>query len=183
MRHEAGGTDAGTELDAVDAIVLDWERERPDLDVDPLRIFSRVKSIAKQLDAVRKSAFAQTGLELWEFDVLAALRRAGAPHRLSPKQLLAITLVSSGTMTNRLDRLAERGLVRREADPRDGRGVLVTMTDEGRRLVDDALTRLVAAERRLLAGLDDGARDDLAITLRRLTVAMAIDQHDERVRP
>lgn len=171
-----------TTRDAVDAIVLDWERERPDLDVDPLRIFSRVKRIAKQLDAVRKAAFASTGLELWEFDVLAALRRAGAPHRLSPKQLLGITLVSSGTMTNRLDRLAERGLVRREADPRDGRGVLVTMTDAGRVRVDDALTRLVAAERELLDGLDARERDALASTLRLLTMAMDIDRHDERAR-
>lgn len=181
MERAAGGESAAA-LDAVDAIVLDWQRERPDLDVDPLRIFSRVKRISKQLDAVRKTAFAATGLELWEFDVLAALRRAGAPHRLSPKQLLAITLVSSGTMTNRLDRLAERGLVSREADPRDGRGVLVTMTAAGRRLADDALTRLVAAERELLDGLDEATRDDLATTLRRLTVAMSIDQHDERVR-
>ncbi|MGO2110459.1 MAG: MarR family winged helix-turn-helix transcriptional regulator, partial [Pseudoclavibacter sp.] len=156
---------------------------RPDLDVDPLRIFSRVKRVAKQLDTVRKTAFTATGLELWEFDVLAALRRAGAPHRLSPKQLLAITLVSSGTMTNRLDRLAERGLVRREADPRDGRGVLVTMTDAGRVRVDEALTRLVAAERRLLDDIDDHARDLLADSLRRLTVAMEIDENDERVRP
>lgn len=171
--------DAVRRPDAVDAIVRDWERERPDLDVDPLRIFSRVKRIAKQLDAVRKSAFGATGLELWEFDVLAALRRAGAPHRLSPKQLLATTLVSSGTMTNRLDRLAERGLVRREADPRDGRGVLVTMTDAGRARVDDALTRLVAAERELLAELDHGTRDELSTSLRRLTVAMDIDEHDE----
>ncbi|GGA61408.1 MarR family transcriptional regulator [Pseudoclavibacter endophyticus] len=170
-------------VDAVDAIVRDWERERPDLDVDPLRIFSRVKRIAKQLDTVRKSAFAATGLELWEFDVLAALRRAGAPHRLSPKQLLAITLVSSGTMTNRLDRLAARGLVRREADPHDGRGVLVTMTDAGRVRVDEALTRLVAAERQLLEDLDPESRDGLADSLRRLTVAMEIDEHDERVRP
>lgn len=180
--HEHPGT-AAQPQDAVDAIVLDWERERPDLDVDPLRIFSRVKRIAKQLDAVRKSAFAQTGLELWEFDVLAALRRAGAPHRLSPKQLLAITLVSSGTMTNRLDRLAERGLIEREADPDDGRGVLVTMTASGRLRVDDALTRLVAVERQLLADLDPRTRDELATILRHLTVAMAIDQHDERVRP
>ena len=185
MRHDTGGEaePAAETLDAVDAIVLDWERERPDLDVDPLRIFSRVKRIAKQLDAVRKTAFAETGLELWEFDVLAALRRAGAPHRLSPKQLLAITLVSSGTMTNRLDRLTERGLVHRDADPRDGRGVLVTMTDAGRVLVDEALTRLVAAERALLDDLDEPTRDALAATLRRLTVAMDIDQHDERVQP
>ena len=158
--------------DAVDRLVLDWSRERPDLDVDPLRIFSRIKRIAKQLDAVRKLAFAETGLELWEFDVLSALRRAGAPHRLSPKQLLAFTLVSSGTMTNRLDRLAERGLVERTADPNDGRGVLVTMTPAGRNRVDDALTRLVAAERELLAELAPGERDELATSLRQLTTAM-----------
>lgn len=166
--------------DAVDEIVLDWERERPDLDVDPLRIFSRVKRIAKQLDAVRKKAFGETGLELWEFDVLSALRRAGAPHRLSPKQLLAVTLVSSGTMTNRIDRLAQRGLVERETDPNDGRGIFVRMTEPGRALVDDALTRLVAAERLVLSDLDPTARDDLAGSLRVLSFAMDVDTHDER---
>lgn len=173
---------ASPQRDAVDEIVLDWERERPDLDVDPLRIFSRVKRIAKQLDAVRKQAFGETGLELWEFDVLSALRRAGEPHRLSPKQLLAVTLVSSGTMTNRIDRLASRGLVERETDPNDGRGIIVCMTASGRRLVDDALTRLVAAERQLLDDLDPEARDDLATSLRVLSFAMDVDPHDERLR-
>lgn len=167
--------------DAVDDIVLDWRRERPGLDVDPLHIFSRIKRIAKQLDQVRKAAFAQSGLELWEFDVLAALRRAGEPHRLSPKQLLAITLVSSGTMTNRLDRLAERGLVHRTSDPNDGRGVLVTMSDEGRRRVDEALARLLTTQHQLLAPLDEHERDELADALRTLVVAMDADRHDERV--
>ena len=104
-RHSEGGHGgrAAHPTDTVDTIVRDWSRERPDLDVDPLRIFSRVKRIAKQLDALRKAAFAETGLELWEFDVLSALRRAGSPHRLSPKHLLASNLVSSGTMTNRID--------------------------------------------------------------------------------
>lgn len=181
MDHQAAhGT---RRRDAVDEIVLDWERERPDLDVDPLRIFSRVKRIAKQLDAVRKKAFGETGLDPWEFDVLSALRRAGEPHRLSPKQLLAVTLVSSGTMTNRIDRLAERGLVERETDPNDGRGIFVRMTPVGRRLVDDALTRLVAAERRVLDDLDHDARDDLATSLRVLSFAMDVDPHDERLRP
>ncbi|WP_424465160.1 MarR family winged helix-turn-helix transcriptional regulator [Pseudoclavibacter helvolus] len=164
-------------VDTVDTIVRDWSRERPDLDVDPLRIFSRVKRIAKQLDALRKAAFAETGLELWEFDVLSALRRAGSPHRLSPKHLLASNLVSSGTMTNRIDRLVSRGLVTREVDPNDGRGILVTMTDNGRDLVDEALTRLVAAERELLAELDLETRDDLATALRTLSLRMDDPAH------
>ncbi|PPF46895.1 MarR family transcriptional regulator [Pseudoclavibacter sp. AY1F1] len=164
-------------VDTVDTIVRDWSRERPDLDVDPLRIFSRVKRIAKQLDALRKAAFAETGLELWEFDVLSALRRAGSPHRLSPKHLLASNLVSSGTMTNRIDRLVGRGLVTREVDPNDGRGILVTMTPNGRDLVDEALTRLVAAERELLAELDIETRDDLATALRTLSLRMDDPAH------
>ena len=157
-------------VDTVDTIVRDWSRERPDLDVDPLRIFSRVKRIAKQLDALRKAAFAETGLELWEFDVLSALRRAGSPHRLSPKHLLASNLVSSGTMTNRIDRLVGRRLVRREADPADGRSVLVTLTDDGKTRVDAAITRLVDAEAVLLGVLARADRERLAGLLRKLSL-------------
>ena len=95
----------------------------------------------------RAAAFAAHGLEPWEFDVLAALRRAGAPYQLSPGQLVAETLVTSGTMTNRIDRLEARGLVRRLPDPADGRGVLVRLTDAGRGLVDTALADLLERER------------------------------------
>ncbi|CAG7845032.1 hypothetical protein USB125703_01287 [Pseudoclavibacter triregionum] len=158
--------------DAVDGIVADWRRERPDLDVDSMSVFSRIARIDKRLDAVRKAAFAETGLELWEFDVLSALRRAGAPHRLSPKRLLESNLVSSGTMTNRIARLVERGLVTRELDPDDGRGVLVTMTEAGRERVDLALTVLVDAERRLLAELEGGDREALVRALRGLAIAL-----------
>lgn len=158
--------------DIVDSIVADWARERADLDVVSLGIFSRLTRIAKRLDLVRKRVFAESGLELWEFDVLAALRRAGEPHSLSPKRLLESNLVSSGTMTNRIARLSERGLVTRSEDPADGRGVIVTMTDAGRERVDAAMTLLVAAERELLDELSDEERATLSSALRGLLITM-----------
>ena len=114
--------------DEVDRIVDAWSRERPDLDFSPLQVLSRVGRLSRHVDRARKAAFAASDLELWEFDVLLALRRAGAPYQLSPKALLQQTLVSSGTMTNRIDRLVQRKLVTRDADPHDGRGILVSMT-------------------------------------------------------
>ena len=120
-----------TDADEVDRIVGDWERERPDLDFAPLQVLSRVARLSKHLDRARRQAFARSELEASEFDVLSALRRAGTPYRLSPKQLLQQTLVSSGTMTNRIDRLVERGLVTRQTDPNDGRGILVEMSPAG----------------------------------------------------
>lgn len=108
--------------DEVDRLVAAWRRERPDLDVEPLEVLSRVSRLARHLDRARRLAFAEHGLEPWEFDVLTSLRRAGAPYQLSPGQLLTQTLVTSGTMTNRIDRLAKKGLVERLPDPSDRRG-------------------------------------------------------------
>ena len=102
--------------------------------------------------------------------MLSALRRAGAPYQLSPKALLTQTLVSSGTMTNRIDRLVSRGLVDRRTDPNDGRGILVTMTAEGRERVDRAITRLLAGESELLDGLSAGDQERLAALLRKLSL-------------
>ena len=112
--------------DEVDRIVAAWNTQRPDLDFSPLEVLSRVDRLSRLLDRARRDVFRRSDLEPWEWDVLSALRRAGAPFQLSPKQLLQQTLVSSGTMTNRIDRLVGRRLVRREADPDDGRSVLVT---------------------------------------------------------
>jgi DNA-binding MarR family transcriptional regulator len=154
--------------DEVDRIVGAWRRERPDLDVTPLQVLSRVTRLARHLDRARGAAFAAHGLEVWEFDVLAALRRAGTPYELSPGQLTAETLVTSGTMTNRIDRLEQRALVRRRPDPSDGRGVLVGLTDQGRELVDTAMEDLLGRERALLASLGDGDAEMLAAALRRL---------------
>ena len=156
--------------DEVDRIVGAWQRERPDLDFTPLQVLSRVGRLSRHLDRARRTAFAASDLESWEFDVLSALRRAGAPYQLSPKALLQQTLVSSGTMTNRIDRLVERALVRREADPDDGRSILVILTDDGKTRVDAAITRLVDAEAVLLDSLSRGDRDRLAALLRKLSL-------------
>lgn len=154
--------------DDVDQIVAAWRRERPDLDVQPLEVLSRLTRLARHLDLARAEAFASHDLDAWEFDVLAALRRAGEPYALSPGQLTTQTMVTSGTMTNRVDRLAERGLVLRGPDPRDRRGVRVQLTDEGRSAVDGAFTDLIKREHSLLEALDDNQREELAALLREL---------------
>jgi DNA-binding MarR family transcriptional regulator len=157
--------------DEVDRIVRAWNAQRPDLDFSPLEVLSRMDRLTRLLDRARREVFRRSELEAWEWDVLSALRRAGAPFQLSPKQLLQQTLVSSGTMTNRIDRLVARQLVRREADPGDGRSILVTLTDDGRIRVDAAITRLVDVEADLLQGLTRGDRDRLATLLRKLSLS------------
>ena len=152
--------------DEVDRLVAAWQAERPDLDPSPLQVLSRISRLARHLDRARRAAFAAHGLEAWAFDVLAALRRQGPPYQLSPGALLRATLVTSGTMTNRIDRLASAGLVRRQPDPQDKRGVLVTLTSEGRLRVDAALADLLHSEETLLCGLDLGQRQVLADLLR-----------------
>jgi DNA-binding MarR family transcriptional regulator len=154
--------------DEVDRLVEAWQRERPDLEVRPMHVLSRVSRLGHHLDRARRQAFAEHGIESWEFDVLAALRRAGTPYELSPGRLLRETLVTSGTMTNRVDRLAARGFVERLPDPRDRRGVLVRLTEAGRAKVDGALSSLLDREHDLLAGLDGPAQERLAALLRTL---------------
>jgi DNA-binding MarR family transcriptional regulator len=156
--------------DEVDRIVDAWRRERPDLDFAPLQVLSRVGRLSRHLDRARRGAFDRSELDSWEFDVLSALRRAGAPYQLSPKALLQQTLVSSGTMTNRIDRLVERRLVERQTDPNDGRGILVRMTPQGAARVDAAITRLVDAEAELLRSLSDRDQERLADLLRTLSL-------------
>ena len=159
--------------DEVDELVEAWARERPDLDLAPVEIFSRIGRLARHLDLARKAAFSTHGIESWEFDVLSALRRAGAPYELSPGRLLKATLVTSGTMTNRVDRLTARGYVARQADPADRRGVLVRLTPDGKRTVDAAFAALLDAERDLLAGLPAQDRARLADLLRPLLAPFA----------
>jgi DNA-binding MarR family transcriptional regulator len=154
--------------DDVDQIVEAWRRERPDLDVAPLHVLSRVSRLARRLDLDRAQAFARHALEGWEFDVLSELRRAGPPYELSPGQLVRQTLVTSGTMTNRVDRLERRGLVERHPSPTDRRGVIVRLTPTGQRTVDGAMADLLEREHRLLAELPDAERTALASMLRRL---------------
>jgi DNA-binding MarR family transcriptional regulator len=162
MEHSAGTS----VTDEVDELVAAWQAERPDLDVRPMQVLSRVSRLARHLDRERRAAFAAHGLESWGFDVLSALRRQGAPYELSPGALLRATLVTSGTMTNRIDRLEEAGLVRRRPDTQDKRGVLVTLTAAGAARADAALADLLEAEQALLAGLPENSRHTLAGLLR-----------------
>jgi DNA-binding MarR family transcriptional regulator len=152
--------------DEVDRLVEAWRRERPDLDVTPMEVLSRVTRLARHLDRARRQAFADQDLESWEFDVLSALRRSGEPYQLSPGRLLRETLVTSGTMTNRVDRMAARGLVERLPDPSDRRGVQVRLTAAGRLAVDAALDQLLMRERDLLGGLPEQEQRGLADMLR-----------------
>ena len=162
--------------DEVDAIAAAWLVERPDLDVQPLHILSRISRLAQLLDARRAQAFAEHGLAGHEFDVLAALRRSGRPYERTPGQLIEATHVSSGTMTNRLDRLAERGLIVRKAHPDDGRQLLVRLTALGKRRVDAALETLLAPSGRCSAGCPRAQRRALAAGLRRLLHTLAGDE-------
>jgi DNA-binding MarR family transcriptional regulator len=154
--------------DEVDRLVEAWHKERPDLDVQPLQVLSRVSRLARHLDRARRAVFVAHELEGWEFDVLTALRRAGAPYRLSPGLLLRATLVTSGTMTNRIDRLAAAGLVERHPDPQDKRGVQVRLTEAGMTRVDAAFADLLAREHAILEALAPADRDTLAGLLRNL---------------
>src|SRR6266487_2679062 len=154
--------------DEVDELVAGWQIQRPDLDVEPLQVLSRVSRLARHLDIARRLAFASHGLEPWEFDVLSALRRQGPPYQLSPGALLRITLVTSGTMTNRIDRLEQAGLVARHPDPQDRRGVLVRLTAAGCARVDSALADLLTSERAFLHPIPENSRRTLADLLRAL---------------
>ena len=162
--------------DEVDGIVAAWRRERPDLDVEPLQVLSRIDRLAAVLDERRGNAFVEHGLQGHEFDVLSVLRRAGEPFELTAGELAAATHVTSGTMTSRLDRLSNRGFVTRHPDPRDGRLVRVRLTETGREHVDAAFAALLDGERDLLATLPAAERSALADSLRTLLLAAVPQQ-------
>ena len=168
----AGDADDGT--DEVDEIVAAWHRERPDLDVEPLQVLSRLDRLAGALGERRAAIFAGYGLRRHEFDVLAALRRSGGAFQLTAGELALRTYVTSGTMTSRLDGLTARGLVTRTPDSADGRLVRVALTAAGREVVDAAFGALLAAERELLTPLPPETVGPLAETLRVL-LARAVD--------
>jgi DNA-binding MarR family transcriptional regulator len=157
--------------DEVDGILAAWQSERPDLDVTPMAVLSRVARLADVLAERRAEVFTRHQLQAFEFDVLATLRRAGEPYELTPGQLVAATHVTSGTMTHRVDKLTDKKWVRRRADGDDGRVVRIRLTALGRRRVDAALVDLLAAERELLAVLAPAAQARLAAALRTVTTA------------
>ncbi len=153
--------------DEVDALVADWRRERPDLQVDSMQVWSRIHRVAALFETGRRRVFRECELEGWEFDVLAALRKAGAEVGLSPGELMRDTHVTSGTMTNRIERLRQREFITREADPRDRRAAVILLTDAGRHRVDRAIASLLAWEQELLTDFSPDERTDLAGLLRK----------------
>lgn len=161
--------------DEVDRILAGWAAARPELDTAPLAVLSRVSRLARHLESARREAFASSGIEGWEFDVLSSLRRAG-DEPVSAGALMHQTLVTSGTMTTRIDKLVARGLVTRTRDPRDGRSVRIALEDAGIERVDAAMERLLAAEEQLLAPLAASDRRLLAHLLRDLLRSFESDR-------
>ena len=154
--------------DAVDGFVEQWARERPELDTGPMQVIGRLHRLAALLDAELAPVFREVGLGNGDFDVLASLRRAGAPYRLRAADLAASTMVTSGAVTKRVDRLERLGLVERSVHAEDARGREVRLTGAGLRLVDEVVARHWANEDRLLAALDPDQRTQLAGLLRTL---------------
>lgn len=158
--------------DAVDLLIEQWDRQRPDLDVSPMGVVGRVSRAARLLERRLEENFARFGLQAWEFDVLATLRRSGKPYRLTAGQLVSAAMVTSGAITNRIDRLVDRGLVTRDTDPTNRRSVLIALTPEGLRLVDEVVAAHVDHERTLLATLTAAQRTQLATLLRDLLISL-----------
>ncbi|WP_404406623.1 MarR family winged helix-turn-helix transcriptional regulator [Pelagibacterium halotolerans] len=140
-------------MDQVDRILAQWRAERPDLDVGPMGTLGRLNRLARHLGQGMQEVFSAHGLSVASFDVLATLRRSGPPYALSPSELIEWTMVTSGTMTNRIDRLEAAGLVERRRNPDDKRGFLIGLTGAGHALIEKAVTEHVANQHRLTAAL------------------------------
>ncbi|MCM5557740.1 MarR family winged helix-turn-helix transcriptional regulator [Pleomorphomonas sp. JP5] len=145
-------------MDGVDKIIAQWNRERPDLDVEPMALIGRLGRLRELLSRRQEEVFARFGLNSSGFDVLATLRRSGPPHSLSPGELMEQMMISSGTMTNRIDQLAKAGLVERRQNPDDRRGMIVSLTDKGFALIDEAVTAHVENQHRLVSTLSEPER-------------------------
>ncbi|WOB44750.1 MarR family transcriptional regulator [Thermoleptolyngbya oregonensis NK1-22] len=139
------------EQDRLDHILMQWQRESPQLNAAPLAVVGRVLRIARLLEKHRETVLAAYGLNVWSFDVLATLRRQGPPYQLKPTDLYSLLMLSSGAVTNRIDRLEQDGIVARLRDPGDRRGVIVQLTDKGIRLSDQVMPVLFEKEQALLA--------------------------------
>ncbi|NJP94115.1 MarR family transcriptional regulator [Nonomuraea sp. FMUSA5-5] len=154
--------------DAVDRILDQWRRERPDLDLSAMGVFGRLAQVMRLMMPQVDQVFTRRGLRQGEFDVLAALRRAGPPYTLIPSELSDVLMMSRAGMTNRLDRLEAAGLVERSLDPADRRSFRVRLTEEGLRLIDDALTEHAANLARLAAPLTPEDVETLSELMRKL---------------
>ena len=157
-----------SESDRIERLVGQWAAERPDLDLDTMDLVARLTRVGQLINARIEEFAASYGLHRGEGDVLFTLRRAGPPFRLTPTRLAAALLITSGTMTNRLDRLEQRGLIKRIPSPNDRRSLDVELSPEGKRLVDEAIGAHVANERDMLSVLSQRDRADLARITRKL---------------
>ncbi|MFM2079106.1 MAG: hypothetical protein RJA49_2996 [Actinomycetota bacterium] len=162
---------ASSARDAVDRIAEQWKAERPDVDVSPIEVIGRVSRLSRLVDRRLAENFARFGIENWMYDVLATLRRTGEPYELTAGDLVRQSMVTTGAITNRIDRLEERGLVERRSGA-DRRQVIVRLTPSGRALVDEVIRTHVAFEAELLAALSARQRTDLANLLRTTLVAL-----------
>ncbi len=158
--------------DHVDFILSQWTGERPDIDPSPIGVVGRVSRLSRYLEARMEEDYAQFGLNGADFDVLATLRRSGTPYQLTPTALYKATMLSSGAMTNRLDRLERRGHIERRPHPEDRRGTLVTLTEQGLETINAAVPSHVSYEAELLKTLDGHERRVLAQLLRKLLISL-----------
>ena len=163
---------SGEKWDLVDEILDQWERERPDLNCEPMAVFGRLSRLDRASNAVIEARLGEHGLNRGEFDVLATLRRGGEPYTLAPTALARWMMLSSAAMTNRVDRLEAAGLVERRPDPGDRRGLLVALTLDGMQVVDAAVADHVENERRLLEPLSEEEQQTLNALLRKLLLGL-----------
>jgi len=159
-------------MDRVDKIIKQWHQERPDLDVEPMEVIGRIKQLSQYFLREMDKTFSAHGLNGASFDVLATIRRSGAPYGLSPSDLMASTMVTSGTMTNRIDQLVKFGLVERTPNPEDARGFIISLTNEGRTLIDRALNDHVKTQAKLTTVLTKEDKRSLNSILRKLLINM-----------
>ncbi|AGB44137.1 MarR family transcriptional regulator [Mesorhizobium sp. B2-5-9] len=156
-------------MDRAGKAIEQWQRERPDLDVSPMAVIGRLNEVSSLIARDRLAPlFARFGLQAGEFDVLATLRRSGSPYALTPTALYEATMVTSGAMTNRLDRLEKAGLILRAPHPNDRRGIVVRLTEKGLALIDEAVAAHVANEHQILSGLTQTERETLSHLLEKL---------------
>lgn len=158
--------------DHVDRVLEQWRTERPDIDPTPMGVVGRIKRASRLLERSLGKNFAVHDLQAWEFDILATLRRSGTPYRLTAGALVDASIVTSGAITNRIDRLVARNLVTRETDPANRRSVLITLTDTGHQLIDRIVVDHVDHEKQLLMTLSSREQEQLARILRKLLTSL-----------
>lgn len=158
--------------DHVDRLRRLWTRELPDLNTEPMAILGRAFRLGNMIRPSIEATFAGFGLDRGEFDVISTLRRSGPPYRLTPTEMYALLMISSGGLTHRLDRLEKAGLIRREKSVKDGRSVQVALTDAGAALAEQAFRKDMASELAFLDPLDETERETLAGLLRKLILGI-----------